>query len=140
APFEVQPFPRPIGFSTTVGYQSGPPPMNQPMSLQTATPPWMPPPVMHPPGMKGQKQPGRKKNRFPIWIRVGVSILLALFILAGVGVGYYQVNFASHIGNIVGQKVPTIPISTKREDGGSATQAGKIGRASCREREEDSVV
>lgn len=120
APLDVQPFPRPpIWPSMSQGYQSGPSPTTQPMGFYAA-----PPPVVQPLVSRGQEKATRRKNRFPIWVRVVASLLLVLLILTGVGIGYYQVTFAGHISNITGQKAASI---VPKDQEGNANQATTTG-------------
>ncbi len=51
------------------------------------------------------KKRKKKKRKVPIWARVVIGFLTVLLILGAGGFWYYQVNFASAVGSIVGQQV-----------------------------------
>lgn len=75
-----------------------------------------------PPDKNPNNKKRRKKRRFPIWARVLVGVLTCMIILGGIGFGYYQVNFASSVNKITGQKVALEP----GEENPNANQGGDI--------------
>ena len=91
------------------GFRNGPPPMMAQPRGFAAAPPL--PPV----------QTKRKKKKFPVWARVLVAVFVVMLVITGSGIGYYEINFASHINNIIGQKDATINIANK--DGSAQSAA-----------------
>ncbi len=127
APFNVQPFPKPPVWSPeSVSYQSGTPPMAQPMMQPMGFYAAPPRPIVQTPAPQRPKKLGSRKRRFPLWARVVVSVLGVLLILGGVGIGYYQVTFANHINNITGQKPADLPTPPKGPED-TTSQQNKTG-------------
>jgi hypothetical protein len=88
----------------------------------------IPPPMMQPPLPINVAPPGRiRKKSFPIWARIAVAVFIVLAILIGSGVGYYQINFASHLSNITGQQAANVTIKDKDGSIQSSANAGSIG-------------
>jgi LCP family protein required for cell wall assembly len=58
-----------------------------------------------PPGKDPNGKRNKKKRRVPIWARVIIGFLLFFLILGGTVYAYYQVNYASSVSHIIGQKV-----------------------------------
>jgi LCP family protein required for cell wall assembly len=91
-----------------------PPMMAQPMGFAAAPPL---PPV----------RTTRKKKKFPIWARVALALFIVMLVITGSGIAYYEVNFASHINNIVGQRDATLKIVGKDGSVQSSDTTANIG-------------
>jgi LCP family protein required for cell wall assembly len=100
-----------MGNAGTRGYQGGSPPL-----------------VQAPPGQASKNRPHKKKGRYPIWVRAAVAALLVLLILTGAGSYYYYTNFASPVGNIVGQSAPLLKGQDDPNQGRDSTNILSGGR------------
>ncbi|GHO43934.1 hypothetical protein KSX_20970 [Ktedonospora formicarum] len=70
---------------------------------------------------------GRKKRRFPIWAQVLVAVLTLLVAVGGVGFWYYQVNFASSVGQITGRQVTKFDKNGNKTTEESSQNTGNNG-------------
>nr|BBH89489.1 hypothetical protein KTC_42400 [Thermosporothrix sp. COM3] len=61
-------------------------------------------PAGEPPSTKPPTGKNKKGKRLPMWARILIAVLAVLVILGGSAFAYYQINFASSIGNILGQQ------------------------------------
>lgn len=113
-PWQAMP-PMPKMPPMAAGFRNGPPSMSvQPMGF-VAAPPL--PPV----------QTKRKKKKFPVWARVVVAVFVVMLVITGSGIGYYEVNFASHLGNIIGQKSATLHLTNRDGSAQNAATTASIG-------------